>query len=464
MDDAEMSEAEMGDDTPAGSTHAGSSGEEAASRPPGSTGRYTRAVAIALGVAFVGLMVFSAVRLLGSRGGSDSPGGAVRAFAQALSEEDIVGALGLLSPSDVATLPDLYPKLARFAEHEDIVERVDWLRDVDIDISGLEIRTTQLHADVAVVELLEGRLSADVGAGADSGAFGDVEKRRYSTTVSGLQRELAMAASDWDDAVPWQTRAPRHVFVVTVRQGGVWYVSPYYTVVEIARQILDLPDADFTASRERAEPGAASAAGVIGDLVEVVNSRSLDEHYADLTAEERSAASAPLNALVSPAEFGPLLDYWPSYLTLAERLADERVLNDNPTLARMLEADDFEVDGRLRLRVDTRNEARPDGSVAVYLESGSATVSGSASIGDETFAFDVDAAWDGLCGEGYAYVEDAFSEQFDGCADPTPDDWYHEIDAIYVIVNEHDGTWYANWLATLLSYLEVYLDHRLADS
>ena len=248
---------------------------------------------------------------------------------------------------------------------------------------------------------------------------------------------------------------------MTVRQDGGWFVSPYYTVVEVARQILDLPEADFTASREHPEPGADSAAGVIGDLVEVVNSRSLDEHYADLTAEERSAVFAPLNALVSPVELGPLLDYWPSYITLAERLADERVLNDDPTLARMLESDDFNIDGRLQLRVDTRDVDLPDGNVAVYLESGSATVSGLATIGDESFIFDIDAIWSGLCAEGYAYVEDAVDERFDGCANPAPDDWYHGIDSIYVIVSEHDGTWYANWLATLLSHFEAVIDHRL---
>ena len=92
-----------------------------------------------------------------------------------------------------------------------------------------------------------------------------------------------------------------------------------------------------------------------------------------------------------PSSFGRLLDYWPSYVALAERLADEHVLNDNPTLARMLEAEDFEIDGEMQMRVDTRDEVLPDGSVAVYLESGSAIVNGAATIGDETFHFDIDA-------------------------------------------------------------------------
>ena len=45
-----------------------------------------------------------------------------------------------------------------------------------------------------------------------------------------------------------------------------------------------------------------------------------------------------------------------------------------------------------------------------------------------------------------------------------PDDWYYGIDAIYVIVNEHNGTWYANWFATVFSYIEVLVDHRLEHS
>ena len=229
-------------------------------------------------------------------------------------------------------------------------------------------------------------------------------------------------------------------------------------------QTLDLPEADFTASRERAEPGAGSAAGVIDDLVDMVNRRSLGKHEAELTAEERSEALAPLVALVSPVEFGRLLDYWPSHVALAERLADEHVLNDNPTLARILEAEDFEINGEMQMRVDTRDEVLPDGSVAVYLESGSAIVNGAATIGDETFHFDIDATWDGLYGHGYVYWQDALDERLEGCANPTPDDWYYGIDAIYVIVNEHYGTWYANWFATVFSYIEVLVDHRLEHS
>lgn len=426
------------------------------------TRTFSRVAATFLGVAFVGLMAFGAVRLLSSApGGGDSPEDAVRALARAVSDEDILGALEVMSPSDVATLPDLFPKLTQLAEQEGLIEQEGWLPDIDIDITDLEMRTARLHPDVALVELLEGRLSANVGPGADNEMFAGVERRRYSTTVRDLRLELAQTASRWGDAVPWPTRAPRNVLLMAVRQNGKWYVSPYYTVVEIARQILDLPEADFTASRERAEPGAASAAGVIDDLVDMVNSRSLGEHRAELAAEERPDALAPLNALVSPVEFGPLLDYWPSYIALAERLADEHVLNDNPTLARMLEAEDFDIDGEMQIRVDTRDEVLPDGSVAVYLESGSAIVNGAATIGDETFRFDIDATWDGLCGDGNVYWQDALDERFDGCANPTPDDWYYGIDAIYVIVNEHDGSWYANWLATVFSYIEVLVDHRL---
>ncbi len=88
-------------------------------------------------------------------------------------------------------------------------------------------------------------------------------------------------------------------------------------------------------------------------------------------------------------------------------------------------------------------------------------VAGAATIGDDTFTFDVDASWEGLCGEGYVYVEDAVDERFDGCADGAPGDWYYGIDSIYVIVSKHDGSWYANWLETVLSYIEVFVDNRL---
>ena len=424
--------------------------------------RTARIVAVVVGVAFVGLMTFAAVRLLGpGAGGSGSPEEAVQELARALSNEDPLGALGLLAPSDISTLPDLYPKLVQLAEQEGVFERTDWLRGVDIDISSLETRTIQLHPDVAAVELLSGKLSATVSPDADSGIFNSADRRRYATTVHALKHELDEVARDWSDAVPWGVRSPRHLLVMTVKQDGGWYVSPIYTVTEIGRQMLDLPEADFTISREHAERGADTAAGVIGGLVDAVNARSVGDHYDVLTSDERMDALDPLNALVSPREFGALLDYGPSYTALFDRLAGEGLTADGPTLAEMLEAEDFDIEGQLQLRVDTREHTRPDGSVAVYLESGSADLTGAATINDDTFDFDVNASWDGLCGEGYVYVEDALDERFDGCADATPDDWYHGIDSIYVIVSEQDGSWYANWLSTVLSYIEVLVDHQL---
>ena len=427
-----------------------------------SVGRTARVAAIVIGVAFVGLMAFAAVRLIGAgTSGSGSPEEAVQELALALSSEDPLGILGALTPTEVATLPDLYPKLVQLAEQEGLLERTQWLTGIDIDISGLETRTIRLHPDVAVVELLSGELSATVGADADGEFFSGVERRRYATTVQALKQQLDELARDWSDAVPWGVRSPDHLLVMTVKQDGGWYVSPMYTVTETGRQILDLPEADFTISREQAERGADTAADVIGGIVDAVNARSVGDHYDVLSSDENSDALDPLNALVSPREIGALVDYGSSYTALFARLADEGVTADGPTLAEMLEAEDFDIEGQLQLRVDTQEITRPNGSVAMHLESGSAELAGSATINDDTFEFDVDVSWDGFCGEGYVYVRDALDERFGGCATATLDDWYYGIDSIYVIVSEQDGSWYANWLATVLSYIEVFVDHRL---
>ena len=115
-------------------------------------------------------------------------------------------------------------------------------------------------------------------------------------------------------------------FLMTVEEGGRWYVSPSYTLAEYGREAFGLPEPEFGAWRDQVGPGASSPSEVLESFAAAAS--ALDS---DLLADAiESGGGNPIPELevkgaLAPGEFAALFDYAPSFQTV-DRGADRHAI------------------------------------------------------------------------------------------------------------------------------------------
>ncbi len=94
-------------------------------------------------------------------GGSDSPEGAVRQLADAVSHEDALAAADVLAPEEVRSLHGtVYAAIHKAAELHAVDATAAPLRGVDFSVDGLRLSSERLGDNVVKVTLQQGQLSA----------------------------------------------------------------------------------------------------------------------------------------------------------------------------------------------------------------------------------------------------------------------------------------------------------------
>ena len=436
-------------------------------RPRGAAARVTRVGALAIGLIFLAAIGYAAVGAFTGAGvGGDEPEAVVAAMATAASNEDALGMLAVLAPSEVGTFSELYPDLLEWAAREGHIENEDWLAGVDIEISGLDTEATYLHPDVAIVELRAGTLSITVDAEVADSWYVDRFGLEYTRTVDEMLAQLQDSVSESQDDIIdfglgelFELQAPDAIHVMTIRRDGRWYVSPYYSVAEFARRITDLPQADFNASREDARPGADSASAVIGDFVDMLNSHRLEDYLEAETIADLDGERSPLNALVPPDELGAILDYAVSYRAWLDRINEEE---QPENLWQIVDDLGLEIRGEISIDIDTREQPGAGGSVVLYFSSGSIAANAQVTVIEtgEIQPWEIQMSWEGLCTTGYTLIYDDYQD-FDACIEP--EDWPGDEDELFVVVRDVDGDWYVSYVETGLAYIRLFLDDYLSD-
>ncbi len=448
-------------------------------------GSRTRLIALFVGVVFLVAVLYIVISgVSGERRGAEGPEAAVAELVEALNNEDIVAALNVMAPSEVGTLGDMYPRLVELAAEDGDVENENLLVGLDFEMAGLKTRATELHPGVALVELRSGTLSMaidpdvadpdlfDVGESGETEAAITIEEMRDAMRELEDSGELDESREAIEEIFgtsvdePITVRAPRDgVFLMTVERDGRWYVSPIYTVAEYVRQILDLPPADFALSREKAKPGASSPAGVVDDVVEVINSYTVEQHLDALLDGDPQGIFDPFAVFVPYDELGVFIDYSPSFAALTEEINEAFQGDDmqEELSAEMEELiDAYEIEGEISLTVNVREEERQDGDVVIYLESGSLKVDMSALLDpdyEDVTEVDIDASWDGLCVDLSGSIDGEPEDSFEDCvpADSRPEG----LDEIFVVVGEIDGSWYVSYVETILAYIDIFIEDQL---
>lgn len=436
-----------------------------------SGGQVGRIVALLIGLVFLGGVGWAAVAAFsGDREGASSPEEAVRDLTEALSNEDIVAAIEAMAPSEVGTAADLYPRVIELAVREGAIEREDWLAGVDFEVLGLQTTTTELHPGVALVELTAGVLTVSIDPDVADPVFLDDGRTEYSVSIAEMREELANGLGDAsvfaDDVVglPFEIRDPGRIFLMTVERNGTWFVSPMYTAAEYGRQILDLPSADFAASRENAAAGAATPAGVIEGIEAMVNGASLETHLDNALNGDPDNTFAAASVMAPPDEFGVFIDYASSYQALLDRLFEGSGMTFDEVQAEataMIEQVDLE--GRVRLDIDVVEEPRDDGAVVLHLASGSIAMDASVVEPESrtVSTVEMEASWDGLCGRAVVVIDGSGPDEMSDCV-PT-DVLPAGFDDVFVVVGQVEGDWYVSYIETVLAYAELFVEAELAN-
>lgn len=425
-------------------------------------------VAVVLGVVFLIIVGYVAITsFTEDRRGEQSPEAAVHEFVEALNSEDVIAAVSILAPSEVGSFGDLYPRIVELAVVEGALESEDWLTGVDFELVDLETSVVELHPGVALVELRRGTLSMAIDPEAADPVFADSGDLESSITIQRMRDEMQDGidnAAEDVTGLPFSIRAPDGIFLMTINRGDGWFVSPFYTAAEYGRQILDLPPADFTASRENSAPGAQTPTGVISDLVSMANDYQLEDHFEVLFTSDPGGIYEPLNVFLPPDELGVLLDYGPSFTAWMEQIGEELEFTAEAAEEFSEEIrESFDVRGEVSVSVEIREEPRDDGDVVLYLESGSIRMDAvivDLTVG-ETMEVELDASWNGMCGQGSLIINDESLGSVDDCV---PDDALPEgFNEVFVVVTEVDGDWYISYVETILAYAEIFISDQLKD-
>ena len=355
----------------------------------------------------VGLVVAVAVLLIaglasisyvsGGRG-SNSPEDAVSALSAAISDEDLLGVLDALAPSERDILRDTVDDVTKELRRLDVVDDdvdLSGVDGVDIDVRDLQLSTRTLGEGVAVVAV-NGNVVYGVTPGElPSGGF--------------LEDSLDPAQADAESG----TQAIEGLQLVTIEDGGGWYVSLFYSLADAARRDADLPVPDFGNGVEA--DGEGSPEAVIRAMVEAGTSLDVERAI----------------ELIDPYEGRVLHDYAPLFLEEAKAAASDA-------------RDEFEVDvHELDLRTDR------DGDEAyVTVTRLEATVG--------TDDGDVDVEFDGTCAtvrtrdgtESSCADEDSVDESF-GMGLGALSGLFDESGSLRFATVERRGAWYLSPLRTL---------------
>ena len=374
--------------------------------PPASPPARGRGVVAALVVGIVGLLaagVFALVLATGE-GGSSTPEDAVQALLDAAAQEDVVGMLDSLAPAERRAIQqpveDLAGELRRLGVLDDGFD-LRSLDGIDLEFENVEMTSELLDDDVAVVNLVSGTVRAtttprEVPVGPVVEEF-----------LSGLDED----PFDADPETTVEDIASEDVHVATIRDGGRWYVSLFYSVAEAARvsSSEQLPDFDTPVPAV----GAASPEAAVEEMVR-----------AALALDARR-----LVELSPPDEMAVLHDYAPLFLDDAETAVAE--LRARGPFELRLDRLDLDTDG--------------DGDVAVVSASAFAV---SGTLDGEP----VEVTYDGDClhargqGEDLNVCTSDYEEQMDEISLP---EGLRGM-TLHVRVVNVDGAWYVSPTRTVL--------------
>jgi hypothetical protein len=243
--------------------------------------------------ALLGVGTLAIAALVGN-GGADSPEDAVRQLADAVSHEDMLAAVDVLSPNEVRTMRQSLDGLSRRAQDLRIVADAGRpFAGVDFQFDGLELGTEELAPGFAKVTVHGGTFTAE----ARREGLAPMLQQAWNEGEGVARAEGPLEDATINEIEP---------FVVVIRHDGGWYVSPAYTFLEYVRVVNALPPAEYGSGVARAaELGADSPEQAVQGALDAWSAHDWDRLW----------------SMFAPNEL-PLYDYREALRTLIGQGAD----------------------------------------------------------------------------------------------------------------------------------------------
>ena len=228
-----------------------------------------------------------------------SPEDAVRRLLRAVAEEDIIGVLETLPPSEREPLLDELPRVTEELKRLEILSggfRLEEVRGVDLSFDDVQLQARRVGEGVSSVRLTGGKVSYRVDPK-------ELQLGDFITDLGGIPEEVQSGSEDMVTGDEGQDEEDE---IVTITEDGRWYVSLFYSIAEGARKSAGAKIPDFGADRdpkgesspEKAVEALARAGLALDvaraiELVDPKEGRALHD-YAPLfieSAKEEAAAS-----------------------------------------------------------------------------------------------------------------------------------------------------------------------------
>ncbi len=281
---------------------------------------------------FIGLAAVLVVLLVGGGvafalffskfGGASSPEAAVSKALDAVKNMDAVALYGSLSPAELGSFSAAIDELKSSSIQQDD-EQTDYaalLQEVasvtEITIDDLEFDTDELGEGVVAVTITDGSFEMDTDTEVMARALNAVTAETYRANQDNwgysdseiddmIDNSADYLEDSLDDAMPIEFDADDvednlgfQLTLISVQEGGSWYISPLLSYLELLRDqanrydsnwdLGDLPDADDVATFETPEDAVA---GLLDGGESLINDGDIDDLVAALPLAERRAVA-----------------------------------------------------------------------------------------------------------------------------------------------------------------------------
>jgi hypothetical protein len=254
-------------------------------------------------------------------GGAATPEDAVRALVDALSSEDVLGALDVLEPTEGQALRGAIESIASESQRIGLLSDsldLNRLGGLDLAFDEVTFSTEYIETGLAAVTLADGTFAA---------TFEPVTFPLGGALRGALDASAGRIGTDLATTEP-------SVFAAVVERDGRWYVSPSFTAAEYARRAAGLPMPELPASVDAVgSPSPQAAATAFYDAVAALD-------------------AVAVLATMESAEAAAIIRYSPLWLADLEG-AVGRLVDDGLTLSVSLGAVDEQGSGSRRTMTPT---------------------------------------------------------------------------------------------------------------
>lgn len=283
-------------------------------------------IAAGLVVLLAGGGAFAYFAFFSKLGGASSPEASVEKLFTGIADFDAVSMYGAISPSEIGTLTDSFERLKdiKLTDDGDSVDYEKLVKSVadntTIELDGVEYETEEIAEDISAVTIVAGSVHIDTDAEAVADAYMEAASELTASQADSLgytEEEMKDVIAEGreqlvtqiEDALPFDLSTAdveetlgRPFSLVSVKEGGSWYISPLLSAGEYA---LALSGGERGAVVDPAEFGSPEDA--LQGFLDATNTAIADGDFEPLAASlplaERRFVSLYGSAIATSADF-----------------------------------------------------------------------------------------------------------------------------------------------------------------